>query len=189
MVLSGGESRRMGQDKGLIRTDSATWVNKAGALLKRVGVPVSIMIREEQLPAYQAAVQEDFELLLDQNVKVGGPLKGLLSFHHRYPEADVVVLPCDMPHVTETVLSELLAYREHHPACDVWVYEVGERIQPFPGIYAASHLAAINQQLQSDTAAKVCLMDVVRQGRTAVLEAEAHAAAAFMNANYPEDIG
>ena len=124
LVLSGGHSRRMGRDKGLIRTDSVAWVNRAGALLESVDLPVSIMVREAQLSRYQTEVYPSFELLPDQDLIVGGPLKGLLSFHHHYPQKDVLVLPCDMPNVTKAVLIDLLTFRVQNPFHDVWVYKV-----------------------------------------------------------------
>ncbi len=139
----------MGRDKGLIQTETTTWVNRAGTLLQRVDLPVSILIREAQRPAYTAEISSDFELLSDLDLSVGGPLKGLLSFHARYPQADVLVLPCDMPNLTADLLRELIDFYAEVPHAEAWVFEVGEHVQPFPGIYSARLLAVVSEKLSS----------------------------------------
>lgn len=188
LVLSGGESRRMGRDKGLIQKESVAWVNRAGELLRSRGLPVSVMIREQQRAKYGEVVYPDFELVQDQDLVVGGPLKGLLSFHRYYPDKDVLVLPCDMPYITDKILQNLIDFYQSNPTNDVWVFEEGARVQPFPGIYAGAYLSEVTKQLQEATSSRPCLMDVVKGGRTATHKPVGTNPSVFLNANYPKDI-
>jgi molybdopterin-guanine dinucleotide biosynthesis protein A len=146
------------------------------------------MIREQQRAAYSTEVYPVFELLEDQDLVVGGPLKGLLSFHHYYPDKDVLVLPCDMPHITESTLRDLIGFYQNHSDHDAWVFEEGNLIQPFPGIYAASYLFKVDKQLRLEATPRLCLMDVMKGGRTATYRPKTITTKVFLNANYPEDV-
>ncbi len=188
LVLSGGESRRMGRDKGLMKSDSVVWVNRAGTWLQSLGLPVAVMIREIQKADYQAEVLPEFELITDLDLAVQGPLRGLLSFHCAYPHSDVLVLPCDMPALSVDLLSGLMTLYQTRPEQDAWVYEDKERVQPFPGIYAANYLAHIWQQLQGGTLPSASLMYALNSGRTVRLPVTDQESLSFYNANRPEDI-
>ncbi|MPR35551.1 molybdenum cofactor guanylyltransferase [Salmonirosea aquatica] len=186
LVLSGGESRRMGRDKGLIPVESTLWVNRAGTLLQEVDLPVSILIREVQRKVYTAEILPDFELLSDLDLPVGGPLKGLLSFHLRYPQADVLVLPCDMPNLTVGLLRKLMVLRAKVPEAEAWVFMVQDCLQPFPGIFSARLLAAVSQKMYDGYLTRHGLVQVLASAKTAseVVEDEF----AFRNLNSPADL-
>ncbi len=188
LVLSGGESRRMGQDKGLMVSEAQAWVNRAGLCLREVGLPVSVMIRKAQRETYAAAILPEFELLSDLDLAVHGPLRGLLSFHQAYPQSDVLALPCDMPYVSAEILRGLLFFYRSLPLYDVWAFEAAERLQPFPGVYKASHLSGIWQQLQSNSLPKSSLMYVLESGNTGRIGASEGMSAVFKNVNRPEDL-
>lgn len=175
----------MGRDKGLIPTETTTWVNRAGTLLQRVDLPVSILIREAQRPGYTAEISPDFELLSDLELPVGGPLKGLLSFHARYPQADVLVLPCDMPNLSADLLRELVDSYAKVPDSEAWVFELGNQVQPFPGIYSARLLAAVSEKMSSGNLPRHGLVNLLGMAKTAsrIVEDES----AFRNFNSPAD--
>lgn len=167
LVLSGGESRRMGRDKGLISQDSLLWVNRAGLLLRSVGLSVSMMIREAQRVEYVAAVFPEFELLNDLDLPVGGPLKGLLSFHRLYPENDVLVLPCDMPNLTTALLAELIEIYIEKPDSEAWIFENQEVLQPFPGIYSSRLLNSVYEKVQRGELARHGLTSLLSSAKSA----------------------
>ncbi|WP_373515255.1 molybdenum cofactor guanylyltransferase [Persicitalea sp.] len=185
LVLSGGESRRMGRDKGLISTDSIAWVNRAGKLLQYVDMPVAVMIREEQKSTYSAEVFSEFELIADHALPVGGPLKGLLSFHRLYPQSDVLVLPCDMPNMSADVLKELIDFYLKNPDYEAWVFENQKVLQPFPGIFSAQLLAAVLVKIENGCLSGHGLTRLLNSSNTAhlVLTDES----SFQNFNTPHD--
>ncbi len=185
LVLSGGESRRMGNDKGLMTSDSVPWVNRAGLLLQSVGVPVSVLIREAQRPAYTAEILPDFELLSDLDLPVGGPLKGLLSFQVRYPQADVLVLPCDMPNLSVDLLRDLIDFYAKVPDAEAWGFEVGDRVQPFPRIYSARLLADTSEKMYTNSLSRHGLVHLLSSAKTVGRVADDESA--FRNLNSPAD--
>ncbi|GHB59017.1 molybdenum cofactor guanylyltransferase [Persicitalea jodogahamensis] len=185
LVLSGGESRRMGQDKGLISTGSVAWVNRAGKLLQHIGLPVAVMIREEQKSAYSAEVLSEFELIADHPLPVGGPLRGLLSFHRLYPQSDVLVLPCDMPKLAVEVPEALIAFYLKNPEYEAWVYEHQKVLQPFPGIFSAQLLAAVRVKIEKGRLAGHGLTRLLNSSKTAHLVSVDETS--FRNFNSPHD--
>ena len=186
LVLSGGESRRMGRDKGLILTETTTWVNRAGTLLQNVNLPISVLIREAQRPAYIPQISLGFELLSDLDLPVGGPLKGFLSFHARYPQADVLTLPCDMPNLTADLLRKLIGFYAEVPEAEAWVFELGNQVQPFPGIYSARLLAAVSEKASSGELPRHGLVNMLGSAKTESREVEDKSV--FQNFNSPVDL-
>lgn len=173
----------MGRDKGLISQDSVLWVNRAGMLLQKVDLSVGVMIRETQRAEYAAAVLPDFKLLSDLDLPVGGPLKGLLSFHQLYPQSDVLVLPCDMPNLTTELLTELIGLYTSKPDFEAWMFENHAVLQPFPGIYSSRLLRSVFEKVQHGELARhglISLLNSVKTARKAVRDE-----LVFQNRNTP----
>ena len=145
-----------------------------------------VVVREAQRPAYTPEIMPGFELLSDLDLPVGGPLKGLLSFHARYPQADVLALPCDMPNLSADLLRKLIDLYAEVPEAEAWVFEVGERLQPFPGIYSDRLLAAVSEKVGSLNLPRHGLIHLLTSSKTAsrvVMEESA-----FRNFNAPSDL-
>jgi molybdenum cofactor guanylyltransferase len=189
LVLSGGESRRMGQDKGLIRSGEGTWANRAARLLAAAGLPVSVGVRPAQLEAYAQVLDPAFDLLPDADLPLGGPLRGLLSAHLQQPEADWLVLPCDLPDMTSEVLFNLISFYKTTPAATAWVYQeaASQRLQPLPGIYSARLLAQVLELVQRQELGRFSLKYLLEPEPTGTLPLPDHLLPAFRNCNAPSD--
>ncbi|MEK7795133.1 MAG: NTP transferase domain-containing protein [Candidatus Hydrogenedentota bacterium] len=130
LVLAGGESRRMGEEKALIRYGGEPQVARAAALLREVCDDVYVSARAEQRRVSQAA---GVELIPDQFAGIG-PAAGVLSAMRAHPDAAWFVLACDMPRVDDTTVT-LLA-RERGPSCYATAFVNAEgRIEPLCAIY------------------------------------------------------
>jgi molybdopterin-guanine dinucleotide biosynthesis protein A len=108
LLLVGGKSQRMGQDKALLRYTAVTQLERGAALLQSVCAQVAISQRREQsypLPSGTVAVH-------DQIDDMRGPLCGILSAMRTYPEAHWLVMACDLPHVRRSTLQQLIQYFE-----------------------------------------------------------------------------
>src|SRR5258708_74381 len=115
IILCGGESRRMGRDKGSLPIGQTTWARHMGDKLGFLRIPVFYSINEFQWTDYAAYIPPD-RLVIDATehaVEVRGPLKGLISAHQKCPGKDLLLIACDMLDLDRQTLEKLVdAYRE-----------------------------------------------------------------------------
>jgi molybdopterin-guanine dinucleotide biosynthesis protein A len=137
VLLAGGESRRMGNDKAaVVFRDEPLWRRQL-RVLRDLGpqkVFVSARTKSSWLP-------DDTELLLDEPPS-RGPLSGVAKALAQMKTSHLVVLAVDMPFVTREELRFLRS--EASDGCGV-VPLIGERAEPLAAIYpkeSASDFAA-----------------------------------------------
>ncbi|HEY4334296.1 MAG TPA: molybdenum cofactor guanylyltransferase [Puia sp.] len=169
VVLCGGESLRMGRDKGLLQTDGQPWVLRMGEKLTQQQLPVVYSINKKQVSTYSAWLP-DGQIVIDAD-RGAGPLKGLLSVHRRYPDHHLLTVACDMQDLdTATIVRLISAWRE--TSADFYAYEVDGFLQPFCAIYRSEALT------RGEAAAS--LRELLNSG---VLHRMPGTAAAFRNYN------
>jgi len=133
VVLCGGESRRMGRDKGLLQTDGQPWVLRMGGKLVAHQLPVVYSISRKQVSAYATWLPAG-RVIVDSD-RGAGPLKGLLSVHRRYPDASLLVVACDMQDLDTSTIGRLIETWRTGGAGNN-AYEVDGFLQPFCAIYS-----------------------------------------------------
>jgi molybdopterin-guanine dinucleotide biosynthesis protein A len=142
-ILCGGQSSRMGKDKGLLKLEAKTWAQTAIDKMDVLSLPVVLSVNSAQYSEY-AAIFPPGQLVKDnESLLLKGPLCGVLSIHLQYPSEDLFVLACDMPLLDPGLLKELLTYYTGHPSFDAFVYTNENEPEPLCGIYKAKGLAHI----------------------------------------------
>lgn len=143
IVLCGGKSTRMGTDKGLLRSETTTWVQSAADKLKSLGIPVKISVNKDQQKEY-SDVFTPAELIIDEpSLHLRGPLYGVLSSYLHNPGDDLFVLACDMPLIESFLLEKLLKTYQENPDYDAFVYSTDGEPEPLCGIYKSIGLSEI----------------------------------------------
>lgn len=104
-VLIGGKSRRMGQPKHLLSIDTKTWLERTVQLLDSL-VERTVLVGAGTLPVSCASLPRLYDI-----PGIGGPMAGVLAAFRSVPEADWLILACDMPAVTEASVRWLLEGR------------------------------------------------------------------------------
>lgn len=144
LVLAGGRSRRFGRDKALESFNGETFLEIAVASLRRAGLKPVVVTR----------LDVDYSFLdcpvLRDKLPDKGPLGGIYTAMTAFPRTDFLVLTCDMPSVTEDMLSLLLSVRRETGAGAVFRLGLDPRPQPFPGMYAAAYLAQLRKKLYAE---------------------------------------
>ena len=107
LVLAGGFSTRMGQDKSAIDYGGVPQVRKCFELLSGHCDKVFVSVREEQA---RGGAMAALPTIVDRFVGFG-PMGGILSAMTEYPQAAWCTLACDLPFVNDVTLKELFAGR------------------------------------------------------------------------------
>lgn len=96
VVLAGGRSSRMGRDKALLQIDDVPLIERQMTLLRRAGVD-DVRVSGHR-PDYAG---------IEDHVADAGPLGGLAGVAAAMDDADLLVLPVDMPRISVGLLQRL----------------------------------------------------------------------------------
>ena len=108
LVLAGGQSRRMGQDKALLARGKRSQLAHVVDLLRQFTVNTYVSARKDQ---QDEAERARFAQILDRYDDLG-PLAGILSAMDTDPESAWLVLAVDLPNVDEGTLRYLAGNRD-----------------------------------------------------------------------------
>ncbi len=135
VIICGGESRRMGHDKGLMQKNGIPW---ALHVRKKLDMPAVFSLNAAQLQHYITQFPGEQLIIDDPAITAAGPLKGLLSVHKKFPDKDLLLLACDMLDIDEPTITTLIeAYRTNEPF-KFFAYTDGTFFQPLCAIYTSS---------------------------------------------------
>jgi len=154
IILCGGQSLRMGSDKGLLKLQARTWAQTAIDKLAALNIPVKISVNEQQYPGYSAIFPAGDLIIDNKTLDVKGPLLGLLSCHLSFPTEDLFILACDLPLMETSLLINLNNKFKEFPGVDAYVFTNDGEREPLCGIYRPGGLASFLNLLQTGKLAK-----------------------------------
>jgi molybdenum cofactor guanylyltransferase len=143
IILCGGQSLRMGSDKGLLKLEAKTWAQTAIDKMADLNIPVKISVNKQQYPEYAAVFPADDLVTDNETLQLKGPLLGLLSCHFSFTTEDLFVLACDMPLMEPYLLTELYNTYLQQPGAGAYVFSNNNEVEPLCGIYTAKGLSSI----------------------------------------------
>lgn len=108
LVLAGGASRRMGQDKASLRLHGRTQLDWARDLLARHCERVYTSIRSDQR---DDPVRRGTPVIVDLH-DGAGPIAGIAAAQATHPDRAWLVLACDLPFVDDACIETLLRHRD-----------------------------------------------------------------------------
>lgn len=149
VVLCGGQSSRMGRDKGLIEKATSTWTQTAIDKLSSLQIPVKVSVNRHQIEQYANYFPETDLIADNTSLALKGPLLGVLSSHLQLQEEDLFVLACDLPLMQVNLLQDLNRLYQENPSYTAFVFTNDNEPEPLCGIYKASGLSFIYSLLQT----------------------------------------
>ena len=179
VVLCGGESKRMGSDKGLMKIDGVTWAQHIAAKLSAFNIPVYISINGLQFELYNEIFPS--EQLIKDHIDIKGPLKGLLSVHEKFPSKDILLMACDLIDMDEQTLKSLIEIYHTNKQFDFFAYQHNQFTEPFCAIYTSKGLKPVLQKAAMHTLEKFSFQNVLDEGNTKRIPVENKAS--FKNLN------
>ena len=154
VVLCGGQSFRMGTDKGLLKNDTGVWARTAFDKLAAQNIPVKVSVNDNQYSRY-ADIFSAEELITDDNsFQVRGPLLGMISTHQRYPGDAIFVLACDMLMMEVSILAQLLKTYQEQKDAGACVYTSDGEPEPLCGIYRPESIDSTIRMYESGKLSK-----------------------------------
>ncbi len=139
MILAGGKSTRMKEDKGLVVFEGRKLVESVIAVASTLTDNITLLTPN---PSYR---QFGYPCIED-DLKDKGPLGGIYTGLLRSGTRKNLFLGCDMPFLTESLLSALLA------ACgeeDALLAEHNGKAEPLCAVYDRSCLPHFRQSLET----------------------------------------
>jgi len=141
IILAGGQSSRMGTDKGLLKLDSITFVERIINSLNSLVNKIIIVSDNSDYDAFGYERVEDI-------IKDSGPLAGLYSgLYHSKTEYNLV-LSCDVPFVNDMVLKKLIV--EMEDTVDVVQFKSQNKTIPLVALYRKQCMNICLELLKQD---------------------------------------
>ncbi|TWV99056.1 NTP transferase domain-containing protein [Chitinophaga pinensis] len=178
LILCGGRSTRMQQDKSLIAYHGVPQWQYLYELVQSILPEVYVSCREDQRENLRA----DIDLITD-SVEGGGPSAGLLSANKAFPEAAWLVLAVDLPLISAQSVNYLIAQRQPEKDATSLISPVNHLPEPLIAIWEPSGLKKLWQNV----------MDGRNCPRKTLLNADIHQvenpfSAEHFNANTPDEM-
>ena len=176
IILAGGKSQRMGEDKGLIKVGGKTVVEYIIETCRTISSNIIIISNQNGYGDFGYDVHND---VFSDKGPLGGLYTGLMYSHHNIN----FVLSCDMPLVTSSLLKELLTLCTDE--IDVVTVSYLQRMQPLISLYKKRILPIIETQISNDRLKMTHLFNHVE---VLIHDASAREEKEFLNLNTISDL-
>lgn len=123
VVLAGGQSSRMGEDKSAL-------VHHGRSQLERCHELLAVYCGEVCVSGKKRHTQGKAYCWIEDVLNIKSPLNGIISAMRAFPGKAILTLPVDMPLVDESVISHLMLHRE--PSSMATCFYDSEGTQPEP---------------------------------------------------------
>ncbi len=180
-VQAGGNSRRMGVDKGLVHLGGKALIEHVLDKVRGLGDELLIVTNQPKDYAYL-----DVPLVPD-SLAASGALVGLHTALEQARGDRVLVLACDMPFLNRPLLEHLI---EISPRAEVTVPRRGEYYEPLHAVYQRSCLTTVRQLMALGKQSLTSLYPLVELQLVEedVLDLYDPEGRSFFNVNTPEDL-
>jgi len=132
LILAGGYSRRMGQDKALLEFHGLPQIEYLFDLLQKFSSKVFLSKRADQ------TTYKNIPFINDGNEFINkGPLGGILSAMKEHPDASWLVIACDLPFVTENTIQTLISHRDFNKTATAFISAQDGLPEPLCAIWEA----------------------------------------------------
>ncbi len=140
VLLAGGKSRRMGEDKRHLRVGEQTLLERGLAVLRSTFQDVLVVIAQDS-PPLDVEAQAVRDLVPDCG-SLGGLYTGLMQAATPY----IFVVACDMPFLDPAVLVQFTSRRAN---ADIVMAKLASRIHPMHALYSKRCLPVVERMIQA----------------------------------------
>jgi molybdopterin-guanine dinucleotide biosynthesis protein A len=140
VLLAGGKSRRMGEDKRYLVVGEQTLLERGLGVLQSIFQEVLVVIAQDSPPlVVEARVVRD---LVPDCGSLGGLYTGLM----RATTSCIFLVGCDMPFLDQAVIAEFTSRRA---TADIVMAKLGSLLHPMHALYGKRCLPALEQMIRT----------------------------------------
>lgn len=188
IVLCGGKSTRMGQDKGRINSYGINWAQASINTLSVLKIPVYISVNKTQLEDYSKIYGKNNLIPDKEELQLFGPISGIISAHLQFPIQDIFVLACDMQLMKRTAITALYQAYQTNLNQDAFIYRLEDNREPLCGIYSYKALSKISTLYADGIFKKYSMNYILDQLNVCELSIKEEEKKYFKNFNAPTDL-
>lgn len=172
LLLVGGKSTRMGQDKAqlIYRDDQPEWIRLHGLLNAHC---------EKSFLSHRSDQEFGVEAIIDP---AEGPLCAIHAAQQAHPQARWLVIACDLPLLESSTIAALIASSTEQKQATSYRSRVDQRAEPLCAIYEPSSADGISQAVKNGFRCPRMVLEIIDTKLIAL--ASPHA---LDNANSPAD--
>jgi molybdopterin-guanine dinucleotide biosynthesis protein A len=181
IILSGGKSIRMGENKAFINVDGVPIINRIYDLFKELFQEVIIVTNQKDI--FKNLDTKIYSDLIPNKGALGGLYTGIFfsSFHYSFCVA------CDMPFIKKSLVQYLINKIDDE---DVVIPRTKDGLQPLHAIYSKMCLEPIKHTLDKG---KYKIVDIYNMVRVKIIEENDFVSLdplkeSFININTPEEL-
>jgi molybdopterin-guanine dinucleotide biosynthesis protein A len=138
VLLAGGKSRRMGEDKRYLVVGEQTLLERGLGVLRSMFHEVLVVIAQDSAPLdIDARVVRD---LVPDCGSLGGIYTGLIQATSPY----IFTVACDMPFLNQAVITQFTTRRD---TADIVMARLATRLHPMHALYGKGCLPAMEQMI------------------------------------------
>ena len=191
VILSGGKSSRMGENKSLMKINGSTMIERVVNLMKsHFDKVILITNTPDEYSFLNIPLYEDI-------YAYRGPLAGIHSGLHHSENEKNFIISCDIPLMTSEIIKYLIEFKTDKP---ITICKADGFIQQLAGVYLKSVLPVaeelLKENIESETRSelqtkrKCKVLSLIDEVGAEVIDAERlsfYKEGTFFNMNRPED--
>ena len=158
ILLCGGQSRRMGQDKGSMIIQDKPMINHVlSTLNNEINEVVIVLNNKQRIDKYKNFIKKqdyNFKIsFVEDEIKDIGPMSGILTGLKHISSNYALVLPCDSPYVTNNLIRNIFNEIELNYQAIVPYHDNKNKLktsEPLHSIYNKNIIPEIEKLISKD---------------------------------------
>ena len=177
IILTGGQSKRMGTDKGRLEVSESTFFNHVLKLAQQISNQIFISVGIHNQEHYQ----NTNAMVVTDVVSNKGPMGGITSILPHITTHWLFVVSVDTPRVTGNMFRKLWDFKGGYEAV---TFSSDNKIHPLIGLYSSNTFTSWNNAFDKD---ELKITSLVKSFNINVIDADNETAKRLRNINTPQE--
>ena len=195
IILCGGQSRRMGRDKGsMIIQDKPMIKHILSTLNHQIDEAIIVLNDKTRIGRYSEFINpEEYSYtitFLEDKIKNKGPMPGIMTGLEQIKSDYALILPCDSPYVSENYIKTIFSEFDENYQAIVPFHDEQNKLktsEPLHSIYTKNIIPEIEELVNEDVLHIKGLIEKI-DVKFVLIDNKKIEKKEFRNLNRPEDI-